>query len=121
VESWFRHKMALPPDLVRDSRLSTHLHGPETIHTYLESDPSSGKRIVAKTEHWQQHGKIGNGAYGSVWLEECIKGERGARFRAVKQISLDSVSGPVDYTRELEAIAKFSSSNVSTRAMIGAT
>lgn len=106
--------MAMLPDLVRDSKLSTHFLGAETIHTYQESDPTSGKRLISRTEHWRRHEKIGSGAYGSVWLEKCTKGHRdGARVRAVKQSHLDSRSGPVDYTRELEVIAKFSSSNVS--------
>lgn len=106
------------PDLVRDSKLTTHFLGEETIHTYQESDPTSGNRLIARTEHWQRQKKIGNGAYGSVWLENCTKGQRnGNRVRAVKQSHLDSRSGPVDYTRELEVIAKFSRANVTIRRL----
>jgi hypothetical protein len=36
-----------------------------------------------------------------------------AAIRAVKQIDLDSRFGPIDYNRELEAIAKFSHSRAS--------
>ncbi|KAJ5380112.1 Tetratricopeptide-like helical [Penicillium cataractarum] len=96
--------MAMLPDLVQDFKLTTHFRGEETIHTYQESDPTSGNRLISRTEHWKRHKKIGNGAYGSVWLENCTKGRRnGSRVRAVKQSHLDSRSGPVDYTRELES------------------
>lgn len=107
------------PDLVRDSKLTTHFLGTETIHIYQESDPTSGNRLITRKQHGQRQEKIGNGAYGSVWLEKCTKGQRdGVRVRAVTQSHRDNRSGPVDYTRELEVIAKFSNSNVSHCSLV---
>ncbi len=104
--------MAMLPDLVRYSKLSTHFFGAETIHTSLESDPTSGKRVTALTEQWQHHEKIGMAHMGVSWVEKFVKDKEAHEFEP-KQISLDSRLGPVDYTRELEAIVKFSSSNIS--------
>ena len=100
--------MARLPDLVRDSKLETHfLHGniAETVHTYNEPDPTSQRRLVSRSEHWQRQTRIGGGGFGSVWLEKCTKGHRDIQVRAVKRIE---ISARVDYNRELEAIAKFS-------------
>lgn len=104
--------MARLPDLVRDSKLETHFlpdSSVETVHTYLESDPTSQQRLVTRSEHWKRQKKIGGGGFGSVWLEKCTKGgRRGIEVRAIKQIEIDRRSARIDYNRELEAIAKFS-------------
>ncbi|KAN0067515.1 WD40-repeat-containing domain protein [Elaphomyces granulatus] len=103
--------MARLPDLVRDSKLETHFLPVETIHTYHESDPTSQRRLISRSEHWQRQRKIGGGSSASVWLEKCTKGgHRDVEVRAIKQIEIHQHSGRilVDYSRELEAIAKFS-------------
>lgn len=113
--------MARVSDLIRDSRLETFFLpdcSVETVHTYRESDISSRRRVVARSEHWKRLSKIGGGAYGSVWLEKCIKDSHQRNLqslRAVKQIDVDTRSGPIDYNRELEAIAKFSHARVCLR------
>jgi len=46
--------------------------------------------------------------YGRVWLERCLAGAGQRELRAVKDIVKNgSKAAPVDYARELEAIAKF--------------
>lgn len=115
--------MAQIPDLIRDSKLETHFlpHcGVETVHTFRESDPASGQRLVIRSEHWQRQRRIGSGGFGSVWLERRIKGGRSgataaqdSAVRAVKQIDMDTRLGLIDYNHELEAIAKFSHYRVS--------
>ena len=113
--------MARVSDLIRDLKLETSFHpdcSVETVHTYQESDLTSRRRVVARSEHWKRLSKIGGGAYGSVWLEKCIRDshQRSVQaLRAVKQIDLDTRYGPIDYNRELEAIAKFSHSRVCMR------
>jgi hypothetical protein len=100
--------MARLPDLVRDSKLETHfLPGDivETVHTYHEPDPTSQRRLVSRSEHWQRQRRIGGGGFGSVWLEKCTEGHHDIQVRAIKRIE---ISAQVDYNRELEAIAKFS-------------
>jgi hypothetical protein len=79
---------------------------------------------VIRAEHWQRQKRIAKGGFGSVWLETRIKGGRSGAtahdgaVRAVKQIDLDTRFGPIDYNRELEAIAKFSHSRVSLKLLI---
>jgi hypothetical protein len=97
--------MARLPDLVQDSKLETHFLPGETVHTYHEPDPTSQRRLVSRSEHWQRQTRIGDGGFGSVWLEKCTEGHRDIQLRAVKRIE---ISARVDYNRELEAIAKFS-------------
>ncbi|OOQ87150.1 hypothetical protein PEBR_18436 [Penicillium brasilianum] len=112
--------MAQIPDLIRDSKLETRFlpHcGVETVHTFRESDPASGQRLVIRSEHWQRQRRIGSGGFGSVWLERRIKGGRSgataaqdSAVRAVKQIDMDTRLGLIHCNHELEAIAKFSHS-----------
>ncbi|KAN0083476.1 Protein kinase-like domain containing protein [Elaphomyces granulatus] len=107
--------MARLPDLVQDSKLETHFlpssdSSVETVHTYHEPDPTSQRRLVSRSEHWQRQWKIGGGSSASVWLEKCTKGGHGdVEVRAIKQIEIHRHSGRIlDFGRELEAIAKFS-------------
>lgn len=106
--------MARLPDLVRDSKLETEILDNYVVHTYYESDPISRRRVVPRVEQWRRRRLIGEGSYGSVWMEECIKGQRDIQVRAVKKIAAPTRqhSKPIDYNRELEAIAKFSHPNV---------
>lgn len=92
--------MAQIPDLVRDSKLETRFPQEsatevlEAIHTFQESDPTSGRRLVTRSEHWKRERRIGGGGSGSIWLERCIEssGIGGAAqidaVRAVKQIKI---------------------------------
>ncbi|CAG8241173.1 unnamed protein product [Penicillium nalgiovense] len=110
--------MARIPDLIRDSKLETYFLPNctvETVHRFQESDPASGQRLVTRLEHWRRQRRVGNGGFGSVWLEKCIQSGRSGDIqngavRAVKQIDIDTRFGSIDYNRELEAIAKFSHS-----------
>jgi hypothetical protein len=106
--------MSRVPDWVLDSKLETHfLPGSkyETVHTYYEQE-SLSRRPIKKTEHWQRDKKIGSGGFGEVWLERCTKGNNnGYQVRATKEME---VRHQIDYGRELEAIAKFSHSKVSS-------
>ncbi|OKL64436.1 hypothetical protein UA08_00881 [Talaromyces atroroseus] len=103
--------MARLSDLIRDSKLETHFEphsSVETVHTYNTPDPTSRRRLVRRSEHWKRQNKIGGGSYGSVWLEKCTQGYRDVQVRAIKQIEKHEQFAHIDYTRELEAIAKFS-------------
>ncbi|CAP92761.1 Calcium/calmodulin-dependent protein kinase type [Penicillium chrysogenum] len=110
--------MAQIPDLIRDSKLETYFLPDctvETVHRFQESDSASGQRLVTRLEHWRRQRRVGNGGFGTVWLEECIKagrpgGTQDGTVRAVKQIDMDTRFGSIEYNRELEAIAKFSHS-----------
>src|SRR5690348_15308602 len=109
----------MPPvsDLVRDSKLETYFL-PECIeHVYYVSDLATGQRRVRREEYWKQDRHLGSGTYGRVWLEKCVK-DTEVKLRAVKEIRKSlQPSRPIDYSRELEAIAKFSHQNVRSRTL----
>lgn len=117
--------MAQISDLVRDSKLETFFladGGVKTVHTFRESDPTSGRRLVTRQEHWQRQRRVGGGASGSVWIEKCtdcgrLGGPQGDAVRAVKQIDMKTSLRSIDYNRELEAIAKFSHTKVSIQEL----
>lgn len=103
------------PDLVRDSQLDTRFHSKYTSHVYYESGPTARERVLVREEYWKREKYIGGGSFGTVWLEKCVKGQREVEVRAVKEIPKpQQPSRPVNYNRELEAMAKFSHWKVSS-------
>ncbi|KAI1090605.1 kinase-like domain-containing protein [Rostrohypoxylon terebratum] len=97
------------PDIVRDSRLETEFFDGYTQHIVYVSGHSARERHVPKEERWVRKEFLGQGAYGTVHLEQCKQGDGSARLRAVKQIKKYNVAGKeLEYLRELEAISKFS-------------
>ena len=104
----------MPPmlDLVQDSKLETRfLSNSTTIHTFIE--PNGARRRIHREEHWRWERRLGRGGFGEVQLEKCIAGQREGAIRAVKIIDRQSNSPkPLDFNRELEAIAKFSHARV---------
>ncbi|CAG9990279.1 unnamed protein product [Clonostachys byssicola] len=105
-------------DLVQDSKLDTALidhDGNSVQHTLYISSHRSRRRPRKVEETWKRSRKIGSGTFGNVWLQECVDGknENIGRLRAVKVIAKTKCgdgSAPIEYNRELEAIAKFSQS-----------
>lgn len=99
------------PDLVADAELAASVEKECTIH-FL--DEFEGRKRIRLKQEWRSIKYLGRGAYGSVWLEDCIAGEpREARVRAVKQIRKFGLGNkPIVYHRELEAIMKFSNRRV---------
>ncbi|KAK0619201.1 kinase-like domain-containing protein [Immersiella caudata] len=59
-------------------------------------------------EIWKRQRFLGRGGFGGVWLEKCVSGlgHKTGYLRAIKEIP--NLAG-VDFTRELEALATFSS------------
>ncbi|KIW24675.1 uncharacterized protein PV07_10377 [Cladophialophora immunda] len=96
-------------DLILDSKLETQFESSFTVHTYREICAISERRVIRK-EYWHRESHIRNGAYGGVWLEKCVQGHRDVQMRAVKQLSIKPSRNAerIDYSRELQAIAKFS-------------
>ncbi|KAF3936768.1 Obscurin [Dactylella cylindrospora] len=96
-------------DLVRDLELETEVIDGVTYHTYTMSRPEEGQRQVQVHERWKKEKSLGSGSFGTVSLELCLLGPKEGKFRAVKKIEkVEGFDGPIDYSRELEAIAKFS-------------
>jgi hypothetical protein len=96
-------------DLVRDSKLETRFYGEYTQHVYHVSGATPRQRKVRKEERWARDKSLGTGASGTVYLEKSITENGEVQHRAVKEIRKTAhKSGAIDYSRELEAIAKFS-------------
>ncbi|EGU84762.1 hypothetical protein FOXB_04726 [Fusarium oxysporum f. sp. conglutinans Fo5176] len=95
------------PELVRDTELRTRFETPYTIHEFLEGPYSLAP---ARREVWKRLKTIGQGGFSYVCLEECVQGhaEDTPQTRAVKVISSRQDADAMSYSRELEAVAKFS-------------
>lgn len=102
-------------DLVKDSKLRTAYRDGITRHVIETSDRRQGHRRIKKDQRWQRVGALlGEGAFGIVWKETLVGGESDVKDRAVKRIRKRVTnSNSLDYSRELEAIAKFSRGKVS--------
>ncbi|CAM1507760.1 Fc.00g046080.m01.CDS01 [Cosmosporella sp. VM-42] len=101
-------KKPLFSDLVRDSKIETESLGSYIRHVFHEAGRSVGERLVRREERWVRQKYLGQGTYGTVYLEKSEDGA-GDRLRAVKEVKKFVVLGQeLDYARELEAIMKFS-------------
>lgn len=64
-------------------------------------------------ERWERGRNLGAGSFGTVWLEKLVTENDEEKYRAVKGIRKGvQRSKAIDYSRELEAIAKFSHQKV---------
>ena len=102
----------LRSDLVHDSRLPTEFVAQGIQNTTWAYRHTSGRRRVRQDELWRRQRKLGDGAFGRVWLETSVTGPAPGRLRALKVVRKDLNPIMVDYTRELEAAAKFSHDRV---------
>ncbi|KAI9773342.1 MAG: hypothetical protein M1840_007557 [Geoglossum simile] len=101
----------MPPvsDLIRDSKLETTFYGNYTQHVYNVSGANPRQRIMRIEECWERRENLGSGAFGTVWLEKLITDNSKEKYRAIKGIKKGMhQSGAIDFSHELEAIAKFS-------------
>ena len=100
--------MISAPDLIELSKLETRfLSDPDcTQHiTYTISPYGIDRRRARREESWKRKKRLGQGAFGTVWLEECVQGEKKKQLRAVKEVSRSQAQ---DVNRELQAAALFS-------------
>lgn len=98
-------------DLVRDSKLETKFYPGYTQHVYYASGATPRQRKARKEERWERVRSLGAGAFGIVWLEKFVTENAEVKHRAVKEIRKTvRRRKAADYSRELEAIAKFSHS-----------
>jgi len=105
----------MPPvsDLIRDSKLETTFCKGYTQHVYYVSGDNPRQRMIRKEECWEGCGNLGSGAFGTVWLEKLITDNSEEKYRAIKGIKKGiHQSGAIDFSHELEAIAKFSHQKV---------
>jgi hypothetical protein len=100
-------------DLVRDSKLNTAVRGDITRHLIPTSDRDGQHRLAHKEERWKRVCFLGAGTFGLVWKETLERGQSDVQELAVKMIKKRPTQTQIiDYSRELEAIAKFSGREV---------
>lgn len=112
--------MSQVSNLVKDAKLSTTFDSEYTTHTFLESKSISGRRARRREreEIWKRKRHLGIGIFGTVWLEECVS-DGGSKLRAVKEVrKIAPGPKPMDYSHELEKIAKFSQQRVAFLILI---
>ena len=100
------------PDLVRDTELEVQIFPDHVIQTVYIPNPTAGGRRTQEREEWQRNKKLGQGGFGTVWLEKCTAGPSPSKLRAVKEIYKGTFKDIPNYYKELEAIAKFSQQKV---------
>jgi serine/threonine protein kinase len=104
------------PDLVKDWKLRTAVKGDITRHLIETSGRTTSQRKVRIEQQWRRTTRLGEGSFGVVWKEVLIEGKSESKERAVKVIRKRAQkSKTLDYSRELEAIAKFSHPKVSAQ------
>jgi hypothetical protein len=107
-------------DLVQDSKLKTRFHfNGRTEHIFTETGLTTHQRTIYREEHLARKKDIAVSGYGLMWQEQCVaRGTGATNLRTVKHISKGTrASWPIDYNRELEAIAKFSNPKVFLRVL----
>lgn len=82
-------------------KLETSFHDGYVLHTTYGSDLISGRRKVETKTKWNRKGRIGEGGFGVVWLEEE---ETRGELRAVKRMS--NKAGNFGCSRELYTLTK---------------
>ncbi len=80
--------MSRVSDLVQDAELQTRFQPECTVHIYTETGPTVRERAILREEYWKRQKFVGGGSYGSVWLEQCVKGQREVQLRAVKEVAV---------------------------------
>jgi hypothetical protein len=105
-------------DLVLDSKLDVEVYRGYSVQTDYVSNPELRQRRERVEQTWKTTKRLGSGSFGVVWREECTSGPALGQVRAVKEIWKEERTDTVntDYSRELEAIAKFSQPRVRLRS-----
>jgi hypothetical protein len=94
-------------DLVPLTRLDVSFSSDgESYFQRTSTRPQPGMRHIAQDVRWQwKYKHLGGGTFGQVYLDKCMEMGRTEEKPAVKVIKK---IGPIDYKRELEALAVLS-------------
>ncbi|QMW33369.1 hypothetical protein G4B84_008800 [Aspergillus flavus NRRL3357] len=98
-------------DLVNDSKLSVRFYEDffyNEVFDFNSKKPGGPLHRRKKEQKWIRERRLGRGTFADVWLYKCDE-DVGTKFQAVKVIPrLSHSTKAIDYTRELEAMFKFS-------------
>ncbi|KAL2845255.1 kinase-like domain-containing protein [Aspergillus pseudoustus] len=93
-------------ELVADFKLDVRIFADCVSHD-VPNVPGGGRRT--REERWRRDKLLGSGGFARVWREQCVNDDSETRFRDIKQVPKQShASKQIDYSRELEAMIKFS-------------
>jgi len=107
-----------PSDHLLDWKLETECCDNGFRHTFYVTGSTARDRRVRAEETWTRDRVLGEGSYGTVWVERCShrsvnRPDPAPGKRAVKEMKKSVISGQTwDYIKELEAIVKFSHTRV---------
>ncbi|KAJ0413132.1 hypothetical protein BJY00DRAFT_320088 [Aspergillus carlsbadensis] len=97
------------PELVNDYKWTVRVFEGYVSHQVPNLTKDGPARRRTREERWKRDGFLGSGGFGRVWREKCLEDSQPNRFRAVKSVPKQShASCTIDYSRELEAMIKFS-------------
>jgi hypothetical protein len=100
-----KKRSTLSSELIDHFRIDAQIYDEHT----LIFTPVRGRRNAKQQEKWiRRKREIGQGSFGTVWLEERIEGGESA-VRAVKEVRKTLGQGKgfeADYARELYAMAR---------------
>ncbi len=100
-------------DVVLDWQLECDVRSDCTLQTRHVTNSAEGLWRERVEERWQRTRELGRGSFGVVWLEKCASGPSSGQLRAVKELRKTQTSArPKYYSKELEAIVKFSHKRV---------
>lgn len=103
-------------DLVLVARLDAEVTVyPDCTYTRHKAD---GPKAPKETLWKRPLRPMGRGGMGEVFREECIQGYNKGTLRAVKVIEKPRSAGQISYTRELEALSRFSQQEVCFRGYV---
>ena len=96
-------------DVVLDWKLECDVRSDCTLQTRHVTNSAEGLWRERVEERWQRAKELGRGSFGVVWLEKCASGPSSGQLRAVKELRKSQASAKSKYySKELEAIVKFS-------------
>lgn len=100
-------------EILLDYQLETKPYPKPRHVAHAIEDPDQPPSASCRIEIWRTaKSPIGTGGQGRVYLQECVKGARNYRHRALKMIPCGEDDGQRRYTRELETMIRFSHEKV---------
>ena len=97
--------MTAASDLVDHFKFDVDFYPEYTRHVFHISDHARGWRKLRVEKKWYRQVRLGQGGFGTVWLEKEHDGE----VRAVKEIpKKSSLQSQIDYKKELLAMSVLS-------------
>ena len=100
-------------DLIQLAKLQTQFVEDQRYTRHIKRTSQPGQRSIEQADLWERGKFLGQGGYGTVFLEKCVKSNAGNKGKA-RAVKIVEKSREVHHKRELEAIVLFSYEKAST-------